>query len=156
MNSQDGAVCGSIDEAKDLLLDGYCEIVANCGGTDVGGMSGDDALVVPDHNEGTGEDGDDRLGKGSHSLIEMDGMLLLAEKLPRSRSSAVKEAGIVVSRSRCGGGLCQSNAVGVDAIRLWSIDSMPCMGALTCAANCDSRCFIRPSSASLCSLGKCQ
>lgn len=118
MNSHDGAVCGSMDGAKILLLDGCCETVANCDGTDVGGISGDEARVVPDHNEGTGEDGDARTGKGSHSLIDMDGILLLAEKLPRSRSSAVKEAGMVVSRLRCGGGLCQSNVVGVETIKL--------------------------------------
>lgn len=34
------------------------------------------------------------------------------------------------------------------------MDSIPCIGALTCAANCDSRCFIRPSSASRCSLAQ--
>lgn len=130
-------------------------MVANCGGMEVGGMeSGDEALVVPDHNEGTGEDGEVSLGKGSHSLIEMDGMLLPAEKVPRSRSSAVKEAGIVVSRFRCGGGgpPGQLNGDGVEVMRLWSIESMPCMGAFTWAANCDSKCFIRPSSASRCSL----
>lgn len=78
-------------------------------------------------------------------------MLLLAEKLPRSKSSAVNEAGMLVSRLRCGGGLCQSNEVGVDAIRLWSMSSIPCMGAFTCAASWDSNCFIRPSNASRCS-----
>lgn len=78
-------------------------------------------------------------------------MLLLAEKVPRSKSSAVNDAGMLVSRLRSGGGLCQSNEVGVEAIRLWSMDSMPCMGAFTCAASCDSKCFIRPSNASRCS-----
>lgn len=77
--------------------------MANCGGMDVGGIeSGLDARVEPTHNEGTGEDGEVSLGKGSHSLIEMEGMLLPVEKCPRSRSSAVKDAGIVVSRLRCG------------------------------------------------------
>lgn len=78
--------------------------------------SGDDALVVPDHNEGTGEDGEVRLGKCSHSLIEIEGMLLPAENGPRSRSSAVNDAGIVVSRLRCWGP-CQPNGDGVDDIR---------------------------------------
>lgn len=36
-------------------------------------------------------------------------------------------------------------------MRFWSMDSMPCIGAFTCAANCDSKCFIRPSNASRCS-----
>lgn len=91
--------------------------------------------MVPDQNEGTGEDGDAKLGTGSHSFIAIEGMLLVAENVSRSRSSAVKEAGIAVSKLRCGGGLCQSNEVGVDAMRLWSIDSMPWIGVLICAAN---------------------
>ena len=101
--------------------------------------SGDEARVVPNHNEGTGEDGEEKLGKGSHSSMAIDGMLpLLAEKVPRSRSSAVKVAGMVVSRFRLvdeDGPACQSNEVGVLAMRFWSIDSMPCMGAFTCLAN---------------------
>lgn len=98
MNSHEGAVCGSMGEAKDLLVDAYFVVETNCGGADVGGISGEEARVVPDQNEGTGEDGEAKLGTGSHSLIAMDGMLLLAEKLWRSKSSAVKEAGMVVSR----------------------------------------------------------
>ena len=94
----------------------YCELEPKWDGTDVGGISGDEALVVPDQNEGTGEDGEARLGKGSHSLIEIKGMLLLAEKLLMSKSSAVNEAGMVVSRFRWGG-LCQSNEEVVDAIK---------------------------------------
>jgi hypothetical protein len=54
-----------------------------------------------------------------------------------SRSSAVK-VGIVVSRFRCGDGDCQSNDVGVVAMMLESIDSMPCIGAFTWAASCAS------------------
>lgn len=138
MNSQEGAVCGSIDDGMGLLIDGY--VAPNCGSADPGGMeSGDEARVVPNHNEGTGEDGVEKLGKGSHSSIAIEGMLpLLAEKEPRSRSSAVKVAGMVVSRLRWGEGPCQSNDVGVLAIRFWSIDSIPCMGALTCLASCAS------------------
>ena len=94
MNSHEGAVCGSIGDATSLLLDGYCELVAKCGSVDEGGISGDEVRVVPDHNEGTGEDGDAIQGKNSHSFISIEGML---EKLPRSKSSAVTEAGIVVS-----------------------------------------------------------
>jgi hypothetical protein len=138
MNSQDGAVCGSIDDDMSLLMGGY--VVPNLGSADPGGMeSGDEARVVPNHNEGTGEDGVEKLGKGSHSSIAIEGMLpLLAEKAPRSKSSAVKVAGIVVSRLRWGGCPCQSNDAGVLAMRFWSIDSMPCMGALTCLASCAS------------------
>ena len=52
--------------------------------------SGEEARVVPNHNEGTGEDGEEKLGKGSHSSMAMEGMLpLVAEKAARSRSSAV-------------------------------------------------------------------
>jgi hypothetical protein len=153
MNSHEGAVCGSMGEdANDLLPDRCCEMDAYRSGALVGGMSGDDARVVPDQNEGTSESGDATFGTSSHSLIEMDGRLPPAEKCPRSRSSAVKDAGIVVLRLRCGGGVCQSNEVGVVAIMAWSRDSMPCMGALTCLANCASRWCIRPSRASLCSL----
>lgn len=141
MNSQDGAVCGSIgEEAKDLLLPARCcAIEAYCGGALVGGISGEDARVVPDQNEGTSESGDATFGTCSHSLIEIDGKLPPAEKLPRSRSSAVKDAGTAVSRFRCGGGVCQSNEVGVVAMMVWSRDSMPCIGALTCAASCASK-----------------
>ena len=90
--------------------------------------------MVPNHNEGTGEDGDVKLGKGSHSSIAMAGILLLpAGKL--AKSSAVKVAGIVVSRSRRVGEFCQSNEVGVVVIKFRSMDSMPCIGALTCLAN---------------------
>jgi hypothetical protein len=152
MNSHDGAVCGSIDDGIGLLIGGY--VVPNCGSADPGGIeSGDEARVVPNHNEGTGEDGVEKLGKGSHSSIAMEGMLpLLAEKAPRSKSSAVNVAGIVVSRLRWGGGPCQWNDVGVLAMRFWSMDSIPCMGALTCLASCASSWCIRPSSASRCSL----
>jgi hypothetical protein len=134
MNSHDGAVCGcSAGKGKDLLRGGYPR--ANICGADLDGIdSGDEARVVPNHNEGTGEDGDVKLGKGSHSSIAMAGMLLPpAEKL--ARSSAVKVAGIVVSRLRCVGEFCQSKEVGVLLVRFWSMDSMPCMGALTCLAN---------------------
>lgn len=51
MNSQDGAVCGSNGEMLALLLSKCGGIEANCGGTEVGGISGDDARVVPDQNE---------------------------------------------------------------------------------------------------------
>jgi hypothetical protein len=154
MNSHDGAVCGSIGEAKALLLpERCCAIEANCAGALVGGISGEDARVVPENNEGTSELGDATFGTCSQSLIEIEGRLPPAEKLPRSRSSAVKDAGTVVSRFRCGGGVCQSNEVGVDApIIVESRDSMPCMGAFTCAANCASKWCIRPSRASRCSL----
>jgi hypothetical protein len=133
MNSHDGAVCGFIGNGKDLLRGGYPR--ANFCGADPDGIdSGDEHRVVPAYNEGTGEDGDVKLGKGSHSSIEMAGILRLpAEKL--ARSSAVKVAGIVVSRLRWVGELCQSNEVGVVAIKFWSIDSMPCIGAFTCLAN---------------------
>lgn len=100
INSQDGAVCGSSGDANALLPASCCAMDANCGGADVGGMSGEEARVVPDQNEGTSELGDATLGTCSHSLIEMDGMLPPAEKVPRLRSSAVNEAGIVVSRFR--------------------------------------------------------
>ena len=73
---------------------------ANCGGADVGGISGDEARVVPDQNEGTSEFGDATFGTCSHSFIDIEGMLPPAEKLPRSRSSAVKDAGTIVSRLR--------------------------------------------------------
>ena len=66
MNSQDGAVCGSSGDIIGLPPIICDDIETNCGGTDVGGMSGDDALVVPDQNEGTGEDGDATLGTCSH------------------------------------------------------------------------------------------
>lgn len=59
---------------------------------------------------------------------------------------------MVVSRFKCGGGVCQSNEVGVAARTLWSMDSIPCIGALTWAASCASNWCIRPSRASLCSL----
>jgi hypothetical protein len=152
MNSQDGAVCGSIDDGMGLLMGGYA--VPNCGSADPGGIeSGDEARVVPNHNEGTGEDGVEKLGKGSHSSMAMEGMLpLLAEKEPISKSSAVNVAGIVVSRLRSEGVACQSKDVGVPAMRFWSMDSIPCMGALTCLANCASSWCIRPSNASRCSL----
>lgn len=133
MNSQEGAVCGSIGEAKALLPDRWCDIEAYCKGALVGVISvGEDARVAMEEpNEGTSEFGDATFGACSHSLIEMEGKLPPAEKLPRSRSSAVKDAGIVVSRFRWGGGVCQSNEVGVVAMMVWSRDSMPCMGALT-------------------------
>lgn len=81
--------------------------------------SGDEARVVPNHNEGTGEDGDEKLGKGSHSSIAMAGILaLLFENARRCRLSAVKVAGMVVSRLRwVAGGPCQSNDGGVLAIK---------------------------------------
>ena len=133
MNSHDGAVCGSIGDGKDLVRGGYSR--ANCCGADLDGTdTGDEHRVVPAYNEGTGEDGDVKLGKGSHSAIAIAGILRLpAEKL--ARSSAVNVAGIVVSRLRWVGEFCQSNEVGVVAIRFRSIDSMPCIGALTCLAN---------------------
>lgn len=133
MNSHDGAVCGSMgDEAKDLLLPERCWAMdAYCGGALVGGISGEDARVVPDQNEGTSESGDATFGTCSHSLIEIDGRLPPAEKLPMSRSSAVKDAGTAVSRPKCGGGVCQSNEVGVVAMIVESRDSMPCIGAFT-------------------------
>lgn len=92
-------------------------MVAYCGRADLGGMSGDEARVVPDHNEGTGEDGDVKLGKGSHSSIAIDGIEPLpAENAPRSRSLGVKAIGIVVSRLRWVDGCCQSKEVGVVTI----------------------------------------
>lgn len=63
-------------------------------------MSGLEARVVPEKKEGTGDSGEARFGKGSHSFIAMEGMLPPAEKLPRSRSSAVNDAGMAVSRLR--------------------------------------------------------
>lgn len=67
MNSQDGAVCGSSGDVLGLPPRRCGGIEANCGGTDVGGMSGDDARVVPDQNEGTGDSkGDATLGTCSH------------------------------------------------------------------------------------------
>jgi predicted RNase H-related nuclease YkuK (DUF458 family) len=39
-----------------LLASRYGGIEANCGGTEVGGISGDDARVVLDQNEDTGDD----------------------------------------------------------------------------------------------------
>ena len=106
------------------MLGGKC-------GADVGGISGDEALVVPDQNEGTGEDGDATLGIGSHSVMAIDGMLP-AEKLPRSSSlSGENGAAKLVSRLR-GGGLCQSEKLEDAAdMRFWSRDSMPCIGAFT-------------------------
>lgn len=134
-------------------------LLAEGGGGGPEGMeSGDEARVVPNHNEGTGEDGEERLGKGSHSSMAIEGMLpLRAEKAPRSRSSAVKVAGMLVSRFRWDPVLLppptdQSNEVGVLAMRFWSIDSIPCMGALTCRASWASSWCIRPSRASRCSL----
>jgi len=81
--------------------------------------SGDEARVVPNHNEGTGEDGDEKLGKGSHSSIAMAGIVaLFAENERRSRLSAVKVAGMVASRLRwVAGERCQSKDVGVLAIK---------------------------------------
>ena len=66
MNSQDGAVCGSNGEELGFLLRRCGGIEASCDGTEMGGISGDDARVVPDQNEGTGEDGDATLGTCSH------------------------------------------------------------------------------------------
>jgi hypothetical protein len=68
MNSQDGAVWGSVGDAKLSYSIMCCGIEANWEGADVGGMpvSGEEARVVPDQNEGTGEDGDAMLGAGSH------------------------------------------------------------------------------------------
>lgn len=66
MKSHDSAVCGSRGDAKGLLLDGKCILEeAFCIAMDVGGRSGLEARVVPDHDEGTGEFGTG-CGKGSH------------------------------------------------------------------------------------------
>jgi hypothetical protein len=100
MNSHEGAVCGSMGDVNDLLPERCCDIEAYCSGALVGGISGDEARVVPDQIEGTSESGEATFGTCSHSLIEMEGRLPPAEKLPRSRSSAVNDAGIVVSRFR--------------------------------------------------------
>lgn len=108
--------------------------------------------MVPDQNEGTGEDGEVVVGISSHSVMAMEGMLP-AEKLPRSISfSGLKAAGKLVSSDNCGGGLCQSKFGGVPAMMFWSIDSMPCIGAFTWAASCASNWCIRLSSAAWCSL----
>jgi hypothetical protein len=53
-------------DAKDLLPDRCCDIETYCGGALVGGISGEDARVVPDHNEGTSELGDATFGTCSH------------------------------------------------------------------------------------------
>lgn len=67
MNSQDGAVCGSSGDALDFPPRKCGGIEANCEGAEVGGMSGDEARVVPDQNEGTGDsNGDATLGTCSH------------------------------------------------------------------------------------------
>lgn len=118
MNSHEGAVCGSIGEANGLLPARWCAIDAYCSGALVGGISeeGDDARVVPDHNEGTSELGDITFGTSSHSFIDIDGKLPPAEKLPISKSSIVKDAGNAVSMFKGGGGVCQSNEVGVVAM----------------------------------------
>lgn len=133
MNSQDGAVCGGPgDGVKDLPPGGNAAL-GGYWGADVGGISGDEARVVPDQNEGTGESGDATLGICSHSVIAMDGMLLAvpAEKLPRSSSlSGLNGLANWVSTVN-GGGLCQSKLGGVAAMRFWSMDSMPCIGAFT-------------------------
>ena len=71
-------------------------------GADVGWLSGEEALVVPDQNEGTGEIGEEMLGLCSHSVMAIDGSdaMLPAEKLPRSISFApgVNDVGKAVSR----------------------------------------------------------
>jgi hypothetical protein len=122
MNSQEGAVCGSIDTDEDFPPAMCCAIDPNCSGADVGGTSGEDAPDVrvvpsPDHNEGTSEKGEATCGICSRWLMEIAGMLLPAEKLARSRSSALKEVDNPVLRDNCDGGVCQSNEVGVVAMR---------------------------------------
>lgn len=117
----------------------------------MGGTSGDEARVVPDQNEGTGEDTTVALGTSSHSVMAIDGSrepVLPAEKVAMSicAGSAVKPEK-VVSRVRCGGLWPQSKLVGVEAMRFSSMDSMPCIGALTCAASCASSWCIRLSKA---------
>ena len=153
MNSQGGAVFGSTGERLGLHPRRCGGIEANCWGTDVGGMSGDDARVVPDQNEGTGEDGDATLGTCSHLLIAIVGMLLCA-KPPRSIPLGSKEVANVVSRFIGGGVSCQLKFADAAARMVWSMLSMPCIGAFTCAASCASSWCIRPSSASLCSLDR--
>lgn len=111
----------------------------------MGGISGEEALVVPDQNEGTGDSGDVTLGVGSHSVIAIDGTLP-AENVAKSISLPVYGVGKLVSSVNSGGGLCQSKAGGVP-MRFWSMDSIPCMGAFTCAASCASSWCIRLSRA---------
>lgn len=123
----------------------------------VGGASGDEARVVPDQNDGTGEDITAALGTSSHSVMAIAGKLAPtppAEKLPRSicEGSEVKAEAKVVSSDREVGLCPQSKEVGVEAMRFSSIDSIPCMGAFTWAANWASRWCIRLSKAAWCSL----
>lgn len=102
MNSQEGAVCGSIGEPKGLLPASCCAMEVYCSEALVGGMSsdeGDDARVVPEHRLGTSEFGDATFGTCSH-WIEIDGKLPPPEKLSIFKSSTVKVAGIDVSRLR--------------------------------------------------------
>lgn len=76
MNSHDGAVCGPVgmgDAKAGDVADKFCVIEGNCEASDEVGISGDDARVVPDQNEGTSECGDTTLGVGSQSLMEMEG-----------------------------------------------------------------------------------
>jgi hypothetical protein len=53
-------------DANDLLSDKCWEMDANCAGALVGCISGDEARVVPDQNEGTSEFGDATFGTCSH------------------------------------------------------------------------------------------
>lgn len=121
MNSHDGAVCrGPAGGVKGLLPGGNAMLGRNCGAL-VGGMSGDEALVVPDQNEGTGEQDAGVLEGSSHSVMAIEGMLPVvpAEKFPRSISaSGLKgEANWVSTVS--GGGLCPQSKLEVGvAMRL--------------------------------------
>lgn len=104
-------------------------IEANCAGAEVGGRSGDDARVVPEKKEGTGD------------------------KVIAPASNAFAK---VASRLIAGGGfVVQLKSADVVAANIVSsMPSIPCIGAFTCAASCDSRWCIRLSSASLCSLDR--
>lgn len=137
MNSQDGAVCGSNGEPLSFLPSKCAGIEANCGGTEVGGMSGDDARVVPDQREETG----DSIGEFrtcSHWLIAIVGMLLCENPL-MFIPLVSNEVANVVSRSTEGGPVsCQLKSAVAAASIVSSIPSIPCIGAFTCAASCDS------------------
>lgn len=85
--------------------------------------------MVPDQKDGT--------GLGWASLMAMDGTLP-AENGSRSTSVPIAYGvGKTVLTVNDGGGLCQSKFETPSIIDA-SIDSNPCMGALTCAASWDS------------------
>ena len=128
MNSHDGAACSGGGGLK--ALGGKC-------GADVGGSSGDDALVVPDHWEGTGEEVGAITGTCSHSDIAIDGILAIlpAEKEPSISLFGLKGVVKLVSTVSGGGVPCQSNVDAPADASDCSIDSIPCMGAFTWAAN---------------------